>query len=175
MPAIQDLKVRELVDSDLPFVFSTWLKSYKANSLHTKRQRSSLYYPAYHRLIEKALARSKNLIACLPGDPRTILGYLIAEPKRAISVLIDGLPYSERSIVHMAYTKSGFERFGVMTGLLAHAGIDPNRAVFTHWTGEVLAPGGGQGLITKYPGLVYDPLAFYLDPVEHCSVFTKER
>ena len=133
------IAIRNLSPDDSAFVFSSWLRNYRASSIIVKNVLDSVYFPKHHRLIESILARRecRTRIAYVAGDPHTIIGYLVAEAT---------LP---RPILHWIYVKSAFRRMGVATELLG--GLDPNDCSFTHWTSTTNA------LLYKWPRAVYDP------------------
>lgn len=144
---MQGVSLRQLELTDLPFIFATYLKSYKLAPVN-RRIRDTIYYPAQHALLERCLARpsTKVVIACLTDEPSTILGYAIRE--------------YERAIIHYIYVKHEFQGYGIARMLISPDKRDPVDYTFTHWTEAVHNPRDGTGLLTSFPGLVYDPYRF---------------
>lgn len=135
------IKVRELGEREHPFLFSSWLNSYRRRSSFARRITDKVFFSRHHAVIERILQRPSTtvLVATPVGEPDTFLGYLIVE--RALGM----------TILHFAYVKDAWRRMGVMKALVAAAGIDPNACVFTHRTYDL------EWIERKFPALVYDP------------------
>jgi GNAT superfamily N-acetyltransferase len=120
---------------DLPFVFATWLRSYKRSSSFARRVPNDVFYKFHHQAIERILVRTSAQlrIAHAPDAPGVILGYAVTEP----------------GVVHFVYVKGDFRRFGIGSALLAH--VDVNACVFTHWTE------GWDLLLKRWPQAQYNP------------------
>ena len=126
-------QVRRLAPEDLGFVFSTWLKHLKQHSHLTRNISNTVFFPHYHKTIEKLLARSIVVVAHQPDEPNTILGYAVLEPPT----------------IHWVYVKGPWRRFGIAKLMLS--GIDLPNCSFTHWTNDI------EPLREKYPLAVYNP------------------
>lgn len=68
--------LREHTAEDMPFIFNSWLKSYKANSA-CKLVPDVLYFKSHTKIINFLLSKSIVLIACFPEDPTEIIGYVV--------------------------------------------------------------------------------------------------
>lgn len=69
-----------MVPSDLPYVFSTWLRDLR--DADPSGLPDDLWFPAHRALIERTLADRSvvALVAAASDAPTEILGYVVAEP-----------------------------------------------------------------------------------------------
>lgn len=107
--ATPEIHFRALEPSDVHFVLSSWLKSYRPSCPLVSDE---VYFREQKRLILHLLEDTSVVLACDPVDPGVIWGYLVgaAHP--------DGF-----GVVHFVYVKHALRRFGIARALLAHAGI----------------------------------------------------
>jgi GNAT superfamily N-acetyltransferase len=132
------IAIREAQEGDIPFLFSSWLKSFRSG-LMPKKVDNTIFFSEHHKLAERLLKRSKTLVATDPADPATIYGYLVFERIEGIFVL------------HYVYVKHTFRAMGVMRQLMAATEQDFKLAgLFSHMT-EIM-----ERLALKY-NLVYHP------------------
>lgn len=136
---LEQIAIRQGTTSDVPFIFSSWLKSYRSNSPFAGSVSERIYYDREHAIIERILARGRTLVAHPEGDPGTIIGYLVAEQ------------HTVPSIVHWLYVKGAWRRAGVGAKLVEAAGLDMDDCHYTHQTKSTAH------LVKRWPGLVYDP------------------
>lgn len=114
------LTIRDAVEGDVPFIFNSWLKSFRTGSF-CQFVDNSIYFTEQHKLIEKLLKRCKLKIACDANDPATIYGYIIYEQ-------IEGI-----WCFHYVYTKHTFRALGVARELARSVEHDFNTlSVCTH-------------------------------------------
>lgn len=109
---IQNLvKHRPLKLPDMNFIYSTWLKSYR-QSEWAKDITNDVFFSQHKEIIDKILARptTKIIVICNPDDEDQIYGYLVHEHT------VSG------SIIHFAYIKYNFRKFGIMSALLGDLG-----------------------------------------------------
>ncbi len=134
------ISIREADQSDVSFIFSSWLKSFQLGAM-TRFVERTIYFNEQHKLIERLLQSSTVLVACDPDDPGQIYGYLCYEQ-------IEGI-----MCVHYTYTKQPFRALGVAKQLLEKSGYDwqNSSGVYTHHTRL-----GGNLSSYKY-NLVYHP------------------
>lgn len=66
--------------SDVPFIFSTWLKGLRYGSAWHKDIEQEAYFEGQHKVIEKILQDpdTEVNIACLKDTPEVIVGYSIS-------------------------------------------------------------------------------------------------
>jgi hypothetical protein len=133
-------KVRPAYLEDVPFIFATWLRSYRHSSTFAKKISNEIYYSRHHLVIDLILKRegSKVLVAHPEEDPDIILGYVVTE------VQADGA-----EVVHYTYVKKSFRRMGIAEGLWKELDKSKDYA-FTHYTTDA------EWLTKKY-NLTYDP------------------
>lgn len=67
---------------------------------------TSDYFAHYRKLIADLLYKSITVVACDPQDPEFIYGYAVIRP------------IEDLKIIHYAYTKKPFRRFGVLKQIL---------------------------------------------------------
>lgn len=130
--------IRDADESDISFIFNSWLKSFRNGSL-CRHVDNTVYFTEHHKLIERLLKTCKVRIATSQDDAANILGYMVHEK-------VDGI-----FVLHYAYTKHTFRCLGVMKQLILDSGQDLNTAgVHTHMT-EIF-----NRLALKY-NLIYHP------------------
>jgi len=141
------LYIRLHTEDDLNFIYATWLKSYRSNSIHTKRVPKELYFDYQQQAIRRIIENERNVIsiACSYLDPVTIFGYLIYHPP-----IRPKAPY----ILHYAYVKQDMRGLNIFHELLKEAAINFKRCIFTHWTNS------SEKLWVIYPGLTFSPQLF---------------
>jgi hypothetical protein len=135
---MSEIEIRPAKPDDLPFIYATWLKSYRTSQF-AQNIESKIYFSWHHKIIESILTRSQVVIAHPTGQPNIIVGYLVTEP----------------NVVHYCYVKFQFRKLGVATNLIQHQSIDPNQMQFTHATPDM------NWIALKYPLLTnnYNPYA----------------
>lgn len=115
---------REMVDGDEPFIFNSFLKSFKANSTayYTDNQ---IYYKNQSELINYLLDNCHTLIACFPEDPEMIMGYIIYE--HIIKTLV----------IHYIYVKNSLRLQKIASNMIQPL-LDPDNTVVvaTHCTND---------------------------------------
>lgn len=108
--------IRPVMDSDLSFIFSTWLKSFRYSSLFAKDIDNDIYYKYHQLVIERILSRVPTIyIACDKVNPETVFGYIIGEGE----------------VLHFLYVKKDFRKLGIGGILLDTYGIP---TYFSHLT-----------------------------------------
>lgn len=101
------VRFRTSTGLDVPFIFSSWLKSYaKARGLAGSEK--AAYFRAQHAVIDRLLQRSQVLVACDPSDPGEVWGYCVNDTRA----------------IHWVYVKQVFRRFGIATELLRQVVYD---------------------------------------------------
>jgi len=114
------IAMRDATDSDIAFIFSSWLKSFR-NGLMNKMVDNSIYFAEHHKVVERILARAKLTLAVNPEAPEDIYGYICHEK-------IDNI-----FCLHYVYVKQPFRRRGVMKALMNTAEHDFKTAgVYSH-------------------------------------------
>lgn len=101
---------RVCTPQDLPLIWNSWLKSYRANNEMAKAVGADTYYRQHRVLIGELCNRSAILIACDPEYPDQIYGYAVYEVYNG-PVLV----------MHYVYVKKTYRRFGIATELVHKA------------------------------------------------------
>lgn len=139
--------IREPKSSDLSFIYSTWLESYRYDSSIGKSHKNSIFFSAYAQTIDHIFSKpsTKCFIASEPDFTDTILGYIVAEPHTPIPIL------------HYIYTKGSFRKLGIAQSLMLHVfNLDPSSQIFhTHQT-FLSAP-----ILDQYPSMVHNAMLLY--------------
>jgi len=137
------VRLRPATESDVDFIFNSWLKCYRY-SPNTVGAQNPVYFAQHHKLIEGLCKRANITIACNAADIAQIYGYVCSE-------MIDELP-----VIHFLYVKQPFRKFGIAMQLAEVAGFKRESPVFfTHRTFTA------ENLEKKF-AMVYNPyLAYY--------------
>ena len=90
---------------DIPFLYSTWLNSYRNDSETGLSVRKSIFFESYRLILDYILQKNttKVLVACKPDEPNVIYGYMVAEPSD--------------NVLHYVFVKEAFQRFGIANSL----------------------------------------------------------
>lgn len=145
-------QIRKAMPADIPFIYSSWLKSFKYGSTLGKSMRKGIFFEQYREVIDLILSDSQVVIACLKDSPEVILSYLVYES------------YSMNSnyIIHYAFTKESFRNMKIVNSLVEHMGeIKP--IVYTHSTlmlEELLQ------IVDKQVTMTYNPILLYKKEVK---------
>jgi hypothetical protein len=129
-------KLRLAIGSDLNFIYSTWLDSYRYDSSLGKSCRNSTFYPSYQLVIDHILARASVVVVCMPDQEKVIFGYLVYEPK----------------ILHYCFVKQAFRELG-LAGLMWREAICP--LVHTHKTL------GAEPILLNHKEFVFNPFMLF--------------
>jgi len=114
------VQIRAATETDIGFIFNSWLKSYKQSSF-SKFIPGAVYFDLHHKTIESILKRAKVLVAVNPADTNQIYGYIVYETVQ------------ETSVVHYCYVKESFRKMGILTLLLSEANL-PEAFFYSHST-----------------------------------------
>jgi GNAT superfamily N-acetyltransferase len=97
--------IRPAEESDKAFIFATWLKGlYHGNSFYSEIEKDA-YFTNYHAVLERVLAKSSVLVACLTDTPDVVLGYAVIE---------------RGTVLHWVFVKKSWRRFGIAKRLIPH-------------------------------------------------------
>lgn len=113
-------EIREVTGEDIPFIYATWLESYRYDSNFGKSHRNNVFFNDYPRVIDLLLNESDVFVAASKDDANIIYGYLVRQ---------------NPSTLHYAFVKGPFRRWGIFSNLLDHAfPIKENQITYTHKT-----------------------------------------
>lgn len=137
----QDFSIRDLHQSDIAYIYASWLRHYKHSSKFAHKIPPSIFFSNHNDVIRKILARptTKVLIASPHEEPEVVLGYLVFEGK------------IDKPTVHFLYVKRHFRLFGIAATLIKDLNL--NTASFTHWTRDT------DWIVKRFSSLRYNPYA----------------
>lgn len=99
------VRYEEANKGDLSFVYSSWLRSYRASREGQQITHDQRYYAMQHCLVEHLIGRGTVLVA-RPGDwDEGIVGWVCGEPT------------TEARIVHYVYVKKPYRKHGLARAL----------------------------------------------------------
>jgi predicted GNAT family acetyltransferase len=110
--------VRFAVADDLPFIYSTWLKSLRYGNSWYRTIDKDAYFTKYKQAITRILQASTITIVCFKDEPEVILGY---------SVHMD---LGESTLLHWVYVKRSWRGMGFASLL-----VPANTSTVSHITG----------------------------------------
>jgi ribosomal protein S18 acetylase RimI-like enzyme len=124
------IRLRPATEEDVPFVFNSWLKSYRS-SVATKHISNTIFFAEQHKIIEALVIQNQVIMACNDKDPTQVYGYICAGQ-------VDGI-----FTLHFVYVKHSFRNLGI--GKMLLNAFDHNTdtaAIYTHHTrfADKLAP-----------------------------------
>lgn len=128
-----DIAVRQGVEEDKKFVFSTMLRGLYYGDSHLSYMEKDSFMRDYHQVIEGLLKHGQLLIACFKDDPSVILGYALLS--------------QDRYNLHFVFVKKAWRNIGIMKSLVPH-----DTLFCTHLTKV------GVSLLHKNPQIFYNPL-----------------
>jgi GNAT superfamily N-acetyltransferase len=104
----QDFTIRVMKESDLSFIFNSWLKSFFHSSSFAKDIDKDIYYKYHKLVIERILSRLPTVyVACDSTHLETVFGYILGEGE----------------VLHFLYVKKDFRKLGIGTSLLEVYGV----------------------------------------------------
>lgn len=120
---MSEILIRPVEKSDLPFIYNSWLKSYKI-SLINRYMDDTQYFAYHHDVFEYILNKStcKCMIAASPSDPQQILGYIVAEHWSAVVLM------------HWVYVKEAARNVGVARQLEQSVSVEGKPSAYTFFS-----------------------------------------
>lgn len=136
------VKYRPHKESDINFIYSTWLKSYRQSSW-AEMMPNSVFFSQHAEIIKQIIARPTTSITiiCNPEDEEQVYGYLVSE--------------ANHSILHFAYIKYNYRKLSMMKTLLSTFGKSTHNTFITH------LPRHFNNIKDKY-GLIYNPYLLFI-------------
>ena len=136
--------VRELVDSDRPYIVNTWRKSFwKADAPALRGMAPEVFFTQHGILIDSCLRRFTTVIAYDPAMPTNILAW--ANGDRAAGHVV----------LNYVYCNNRFRKLGITRKLVTLFGWKPgDPIVTTHWTTQIRK-------YSKYYPMLYNPYLAY--------------
>jgi ribosomal protein S18 acetylase RimI-like enzyme len=116
------VRLRQADQNDVPFIFNSWLKSYRDSST-AKLVSNTVFFSEHHKLIERIVKHNPVILAVNDADPTQIYGYICAGVTEGIFTL------------HYIYVKHNFRNLGIGKALLNAFEHDLATAgIYTHHT-----------------------------------------
>lgn len=115
-----DFSIRLVNPEDIPFIYSTWLKSFKQDSSTGTSMRKTVFMKDYVKVIDAILQDPNTtvFVACKLDEPNIILGYMVFGPNR---------------VFHYIFVKEAFRLFGIARTLFKSNQVD-GESFCTHQT-----------------------------------------
>lgn len=149
MSLTKQFAIRPVNSDDIPFIYSTWLKSMRYDSDIGKSCRNGIFFVEYREVIDRILnnENTKILVACGISEPSVIYGYLVATD----------------SSIEYCYIKDSFRRMGLARCLVVNIfstnprvlNNEKDALIITHLT-QTARP-----IVQSHPQLVYNPFKLY--------------
>lgn len=140
------VSIRRPVPTDVEFMLKTWLREMRR--AYPRNWPDRLYYNEFQRVILALTRKSGARVICVTDDPNFIVGFLVG----------NAYPESRTAVVHFAYMRPPFRRYGFARRALEDMGYqDGFEIVATHWSPYM-------DRFRLYQ-LIYNPLTLYkVDP-----------
>lgn len=132
--AIETVTIRPAKEADIPFIFSSWLKSYRESEF-SRPMRNDTYYQEYHALIDSVIKKGMIFCAVNKTDDEQIFGWICANLA------------SSPATCHYIYTKMPYRGLGIADLMMK---IIPTPYIFTHL-----------GRMKHDQGNTYNPIQFF--------------
>jgi len=134
--------IRPAVDTDIPFIYSTWSDSFRYDCYQGNKCKNEFFYKDYIQVMDTILKapETKIIVESFDEDPFIILGYLVYDSK----------------IAYYCFVKHAFRHKNIAKNLFNHAFKDSKEVYYTFKTREV------EGLLKlKQDRLVHRPYLLY--------------
>ena len=141
---MEDVRIRNVKDEDIAFIYATWLRSYRESGILPKRVRKHIFFTAYGMILDNLLTAKNTqiIIACRPEDEDTILGYIVFE----------------KQILHYIYVKELFQGYKIGNELYKAAFPKPPTDIYIT---AMTDTDNAQGFIKSKPQFIYDPFILF--------------
>ncbi len=142
--------IRDAVGDDLPFIYSTWGKSYRYDSPLGKSCKNSIFFPFFNQVMDWVLEQpdTKVIVAVDPAHSNVIYGYVIYQP----------------GVLHYAFTKEAFQRWGIATSLIKHADMPQVYTLKTFMSKPIMG---------KHPEMDFNPFLLFKQGAQYGSSSTE--
>ena len=117
LPALP-IAIRPMRAEDIPWITDSWLRSSRESHYGVPHDE---YMDTMRRVIKRLFGRSRIAIACDPEDSDQTFGFVVWEPREG-----------RKPLLHWAYTKHSFRRFGIFRRLMTIVDPEQQGAVATH-------------------------------------------
>lgn len=134
--------LRQATSDDIPFIYATWLNSYRYDSDLGKGCRNSVFFTEYREVIDRLLNKEdvKVLVACSTDDSTVVYGYLVYEPLT----------------IHYSFVKEAFRKLQIAKMLVKEGLGDRGQTVITHKTSQV------EPILRTHQEFVFNPFKLFI-------------
>lgn len=101
------IKFRELDDEDRPFIYNSWLKTYRKESVYAREMTAEVYYDNQRLVVSELLDQSKVLVVCNPEAEFQVYSYIVYEVS------------NDAIVIHFAYVKLPYRNLGLAKAMMA--------------------------------------------------------
>jgi len=136
---MNNIIIREPRATDLNFITSSFLKSFRRESSLGRNTHLESFYKDFPKVIDSILSKSSVLVAALPENDNAIISFIVYEP----------------TIIHYAYTKTVFRKMNVIKELIQKAMNLKEPLFYTFLTNDI------KKIQIKYPELKFNPFINY--------------
>jgi GNAT superfamily N-acetyltransferase len=126
------IKVRQMRDSDKPFIYSSFLKGLYYDNDHFNKMQKDEFMLHYKAIVESLLTTGNTKVACLGDDENILVGYAVYN-------------HNDEAL-HWVYVKKDWRNQGIGVYLL-----EPLPKYFTHYSKAGLL------LKDKIPNITFNP------------------
>lgn len=126
-PEVLAIDIRPATGDDVPWIYSSWLKSFREHGSGIVRVPRETYYKHQRQRIEKTTSTSgvATIVACAAENNEQILGWLCG----AVGIA----PYD--AVFYYGHVKSTHRRQGIMRAMVAAFGMSKaSQCAYTHHT-----------------------------------------
>lgn len=109
------VRIREAIQPDMPFVYSSWLRQHSYSAFASGIPKAT-FFSNHRKIISKLVEKSDVYIACDPADMGIMYGFICGEQH-------------EWPLLHYAFVKGRFRRYGIFKMLLGELGWTPDKEV----------------------------------------------
>ena len=145
---MRDWDIRPAIGTDLHYIYSAWLYSYRHESKIGRSTRKIIYFREYCSVIDSILSKEDTqvLIACSIDDKDVILGFLVSEYSHAIN---------STPILHYVFVKEPFRNNKIARSLFEKCFGAGGDIYYTHATND------GIHALASRGGFIYNPFLLF--------------
>lgn len=116
----EHVSIRLSSASDIPFIYSVWLRSYRYDSPHCENISNGLFFESHKNVLARILAHRETrvVVACHREDPDLLFGFMAYGP----------------GVIHFIYVKRPFRNMGIARMLVESQQIDHDSCQTSHLT-----------------------------------------
>jgi GNAT superfamily N-acetyltransferase len=127
------ITMRDRLDSDMSFIYQSWLRGLRYSNDWFNTINHDAYYANYTKIVQNLLAQKETQVrvACLIEDPDVIIGYSVTRP--------------EKQAIDWVFVKPHWRKLGIAKDLIPKG---------LKWSTHITLPGNA---LRKKLGLDFNP------------------